>query len=108
MNSISIFLKNRQRNKLLNQIKTLKNEAAFYKERSLANQLCADRILSRIEFHKEGNDNGKLASSMWLNTHLNEQLKRYSMYSEKAFLNHNLYEKATEQIDVLTKQLNNF
>ena len=107
MNSISIFLKNRQINKLLEQIEFLKVKSAIYEKKFITHETTAKQILEFIELHKTNAANGISSSTNWLSNNLSQYLSTYSSYLKKAKRNYIKYEKTEKRIALLKEQFEN-
>ena len=105
MNYITMFLKNRQRKKLVKEIDDLKVQSASFLESSHSAKICADSVLSYVNLRRQQAENGDYASNVWLSCYLSEYLKKYQKFSESVATDYQHYENIQNQINFLNQQI---
>ena len=106
MSCITIFLKNRRKNKLLKQISDLNKNLVEYKSKSQSANTSAGEILSFIQLQQNLAKHGDTAASCWLKTYLNGYLSEYNKYSDTAAVSLANAQNVTKQIELLEQQFN--
>ena len=105
MNYITMFLKNRQRKKLVKKIDVLKVKSTLFLANSDSAKTCADSILSYLNFRQKQAEYGDYAATVWLSTHLSEELEKYQGFSKSAAINYQHYEKLQNRINFLNQKI---
>ena len=105
MTILSNFLKKRQRKRIEKQIDALKSRSQILFQNVQANKLSAKEILNLIHLHTRRAEKGNYESVLWLNCHLNADLKEYKQYTIEAVADSISYEKIQKQIASLIAQL---
>ena len=105
MNYITMFLKNRQRKKLVKEIDDLKVQSANFLENSHSEKICADSILRYANLQQKQAEHGDAGSNIWLSCYLSEYLEKYQKFSESAAINYQHYQNLQNRINFLNQKI---